>query len=109
MTRDVDNQALGKWLGFHKAACGWHPENAKGCFPAFPDFYRDEAACALLLEKMRRPLLVSDWPGCEGWRVDIGVIKFGGKPKGPTDLDRKTAICLAALKLIAEEEKPCER
>jgi hypothetical protein len=65
----------------------------------------DEVQNAELLEMMRRPLLVSDWPGCEGWRVDIGVEPLtplkgfpnavGGRPLGPTNLDRKLAVCLA--------------
>lgn len=64
------------------------------------DFFNDESASARLLEAMRYPLLVSDWPGCEGWRVDMGVEYSQGPLKGPTHKDRKTAIALAAKRWL---------
>ena len=130
--RDENNRKLAEWLGWtyrewkeftqdgNERFCRW--EKPIGCklewdFNYPPDFYTSEEANALLLEKMRRPLLVSDWPGCEGWRVDIGVEELprdpyfpnasGGKPIGPTCTDRKTAICKAALALI-EKEPQCK-
>ncbi len=114
--REENNRKLAIWLGWkpspggsriHSPAC---QRDEAHCNGKGPDFYTDEAANAMLLEKMRRPLFVSDWPGCEGWRVDIGVEPLeplawlphasGGKLLGPTHADRKTAIVLAALQLI---------
>ncbi len=80
-----------------------------------PDFHNDESANAMLLEAMRRPLLVSDWPGCEGWRVDIGVEPMeplpnfpnavGGRLLGPTHRDRKTAIVRAFIAFKQKEQQ----
>lgn len=122
MTKDEKNRKLAEWLGFQIVPfLGWHiyhrpqckyPRQSivteceeLGCSMASPDFFASEEASALLLEKIRRPLYVSDWPDCEGWRVDIGVEKHQGLPLGPTHTDRKTAIAEAALKLIELEAK----
>lgn len=114
--RDEKNRKIMQFLGYweqqrgsayrsqwHLPTCSITPDKQWGgvkcdCPFEFPDFYYDETANAMLLEAMRKPLLVSDWPGCEGWRVDLGVAKLGGKPIGPTSLDRKTAICEAFIK-----------
>ncbi len=78
----------------------WTCINSEGHLPIPVDFFTDENASAMLLEAMRCPLLVSDWPGCKGWRVDIGVEYSGGPLKGPTHTDRKTAIALAAMRWL---------
>lgn len=105
MERDEKCRLIGKWLGIidiqectcRKFLTGRWPDGHCGHL----NFFTDESANALVLEKMRRPLLVSDWPGCEGWRVDIGVEHHNGPPIGPTCQDRKAAIAEAALKLIS--------
>jgi hypothetical protein len=116
-SREEKCRKLAEWLGIkHDRFCELMTGGLKcDCHGKPPDFYISEEACALLLEKMRRPLLVSDWPGCEGWRVDIGVQAMtpvagfpnavGGKLLGPTHLDRKTAIIEAALALIEKEAR----
>jgi len=94
----VDKERINEQIRFWLQARSmeWYPDE---------DYFTDEAANARLLEAMRRPLYVSDWPGCEGWRVDIGVEHYQGKPKGPTHLDRKTAIVLAFLKYMEANPK----
>lgn len=94
------------WL-FNHWFCEWSPR----------DFYRDEAANAMLLEKMwsagvqvrcHRTWSENGWQLC-GWQVwyyevinDKGVERLDEIVE---DRDRKTAICNAALALIKEENR----
>lgn len=126
MTQDKKNRVLARWLGWQhiicltedgEQCCGldgsrhWHkPFIDDGCpcggehgnSTDLPDFYHDEAASALLLEKMRSHAIWIE--GYEtGWIVHVN-------PHDPfrfeaSDRDRKTAIAEAALKLIEQERR----
>ena len=109
---DSENEKIAGWLGWTRSLRSiestepnsvvevWQDSKGQWIPNGMPDFFTDEAANAMVLEKMRHSLLVSDWPGCKGWRVDLGVQYQNGPPIAPTHMDRKTAVVLACLALI---------
>jgi hypothetical protein len=99
MTREENNRKLAEWLGWREAAVDaagllrfWFNKDGRDV-PSI-DFYTDEAANALLLEKMPQPKLVKIG---DSWGVQP-QLRYGGDHTW--NADRKTAICEAALKLI---------
>lgn len=98
MTRDEKNRKIAEWLGDLRGYdCQMKPL----------DFFTDEAANALILDKMPQPSLIK-------WQHRIYNGRFywacmsdiNNRSTEVEDPDRKTAICEAALKLI---EKPKEQ
>lgn len=127
MTKEEKNQRLCEWLGYLKPTKDetekalrerryelrrWTLHRTSNApierFSSYywtpPDFYSDEAANALLLEKMREFGNVT-LHGANGWGVSTGYIREGGVAiwTGPShSQDRKTAIAEAALLFILE-------
>ena len=132
-TKDEKNRMIAEWLGFRLAVASdgdqqWHHPDCRctskaptdkcacvdGCYIGDdsmpPDFYTDEAASALVLEKM---LAVTDISVHMMWRDDkfqFTVFQPNRKTQSGFDggddfkaFDRKTAIAEAALRLIESE------
>jgi len=104
ISASIEPKPLGEPISgrFTKPTPAWMPA-PDGWVPR--PWATSEESNAMLLEMMRRSLFYSEWPGCEGWRVDLGVTKYGGPLIGQTNKDRKLAICLA-FKAWKEQEKP---
>jgi len=114
MTREEKNRAIAEWLGgFGPVPC---PEGGcesyvcrKGYHPgkSIPDFFTDEAANALLLEKMKigsQSVLLNWGEDDDLWECSfIPYERIAAHSK-----DRKTAICEAALRLIEKPKEPSE-
>jgi len=131
--RDENNRKLAEWMGWTVIDVPFVPKALKGIFnedvclteaayrqfyltypsasivKRVPDFYTDESANALLLERIRREFHIN-----VSLRTLVKVcIKFKRTPLGhrgsrwtllyAEDPDRKTAIVLASLKLIESE------
>ena len=118
MERDENNRKLAEWLGWkandsrtrwHSPECQRDETPASMCNGKVPDFYTDESANALLLEKMPQPVLQKvfsndpDLPdGDFNWFCFNDCDGTGISVKAK---DRKTAIVNAALAYIQAKEK----
>ena len=92
MTNDEKNRKIAEWLGFTQ----WSRHTGQ---KPVPDFYTDEEASALVLEKMPRGTISRQDNG--QWECSVNAFLHG--PYIRNQEDRKTAICEAALKLIKED------
>lgn len=104
-TKEETEKCLAKrWYGLRKWTLHRHNyapiENFSSYYWTPPDFFTSEDASAMLLEKMPHCHLIHQSDG-EWWCAAEGNWPgIGGQSH-----DRKTAIALAALALIASEEK----
>lgn len=113
-TREENNRKIAEWLGYkrqvgtrgyvwyHSPTCkgtGTSENNWNGCdverhSKFLPDFYSDESANALLLEKMPRPSLTR-FVDSGVWSCLADFLTFDEPAENP---NRKTAICSAFIK-----------
>lgn len=101
MSRVDANRKIAEWLGWkYQCTCSAHVTEHRctcGARP-LPDFYADEAANALVLEKMPSAALMF-YPGLKVWSCRYDALGVGYLSDVEHD-DRKTAICEAALLLM---------
>ena len=109
--RDENNRLIARWLGWTYESGskdefpGWYGGPYQYCGPHkinLPDFYTDEAANALLLEKMAT-IYPDEYIHLEHLKYIGWTILSCHGYKGVTHADRKTAIVNAALALIARQ------
>lgn len=97
MTRDEQNRKIAEWL----APNGQYGEGDD--LASIPDFFTDESASALVLEKIRSLKLKCGVVNLsQAYYGSILLPDFDGAEHG---MDRKTGVALAALKLIEQETK----
>lgn len=115
--KDDDNRRIAEWLGLkHDAHCSgdpcmvFRPENKE--WIVHPDFYRDEAANAMLADRiLSLGFAIEIWPQASDTRLIVilrKVIGAGAKTeygRGHLQPDRMTGIASAALKLIEEGKR----
>ena len=106
ITEDADEKH--QFFTFHEPLCECKSVKAEDlcvcrdlCSDGPPDFLHDEAASAMLLEKMENPVLVRLFDG-GGWMCDADQNSPLDTEYRATDRDRKAAIYAAALKLAKE-------
>lgn len=113
MTQQEQNRRLAvgllNWRESAHPAYGAPPPHTET--QLYPDFFRDEAANAMLLDKLPPDTVIHFKCGLQHDTCRIGVPI---RPNPQTqinhrnwteDKDRKTAICLAALAMIEKEGK----
>ena len=113
--RDENNRKLAEWVGWTTGnvlvvntrgnpglVAGWWNPQHDSWSEHLPDFLHDEAANALLLEKMAT-IYPDEYIHLEHLKYIGWIILSCHGYKGVTHADRKTAIVNAALALIARQ------
>ena len=95
MTKDEKNRKIAEWL------CAVTRCSFPECDGHAPDFFTDEAANARVLEKI--PYVQLSYSEIQQWSVSWS--NSIGRTRTSQHMDRKTAICEAALRLMVEKPR----
>lgn len=99
MTKDEKNRKIAEWLGWTQGSDGlWIPPHDDHYNEPLPDFFTDESASALVLEKLLQIEGLALHMMIRDGRLQFTVFRDDMGTEYKTD--RKTAIAEAALKLI---------